>query len=198
MIPPTPGLRRKLRTGVLVMALFAGWAQADDYTPVTQLMGSGQLVQALQKADQYLANNPRDPQMRFLKGLIQQDSGKPADALATFVRLSQDYPELPEPYNNAAVLHAALGQLDLARAALEAAIRASRSYAVAHENLGDVYARLAAQAYCQSQQLDPGNTALAPKLALIRQLTGPGTPARAATPPTDRTRPPTPAASASR
>lgn len=198
MISPTPGLRRMLRAGVLLAVLGAGTAIADDYSPVTQLTSSGQLTEAMHKADQYLAKNPRDPQMRFLKGLIQQDAGKPADALATFVGLSQDYPELPEPYNNAAVLHAALGQLDLARAALESAIRARRSYAVAHENLGDVYTRLAAQAYNQSQQLDPGNATLAPKLTLIRQLVGTGAPTRQGVPLTDRVRPPTPAASASR
>lgn len=197
-MPPTPGLRHLVRTGALVVALFTGVAQADDYTPVTQLMGRGQLVEAMQKADQYLAKNPRDPQMRFLRGLIQQDSGKTADAIATYVGLSEDYPELPEPYNNVAVLYAAQGQLERARGALEAAIRNSRSYAVAHENLGDVYARLAAQAYAQAQQLDTTNAALGPKLALIRQLTGAATPTRQGLPPTDRARPPAPVASASR
>lgn len=197
-MPPTPGLRHLVRTGVLVMALCSGLALADEYTPVTQLMGRGQLVEAMQKVDAYLAKNPRDPQMRFLKGLIQQDSGKTADAIATYLRLNEDYPELPEPYNNVAVLYAAQGQLERARGALEAAIRNSRSYAVAHENLGDVYARLAAQAYSQAQQLDSTNPSLAPKLALIRQLTGAGTPARQVPPTTDRARPPAPAASASR
>ena len=196
MMPPTPGLRHLLRTGVLVVSLGTSLALADDYSPVTQLIGSGQLVEAMQKADQYLATNPRDPQMRFIKGLIQQDSGKTADAIATYVRLSEDYPELPEPYNNVAVLYAAQGQLERARGALEAAIRASRSYAVAHENLGDVYARLAAQAYGQAQQLDTANAALAPKLSLVRQLIATGTAARAPAP--QRARPPTPAASASR
>ena len=198
MMPPTPGLRHMVRTGALVLALFAGLARADDYTPVTQLMGNGRLVEAMQKADLYLAKNPRDPQMQFLKGLILQDSGKTAEAIATYVRMSEDYPELPEPYNNVAVLYAAQGQLDRARGALEAAIRASRSYAVAHENLGDVYARLAAQAYNQSQQLDAQNAGLAPKLALVRQLIGAASAARPGAPATDRARPPAPAASASR
>ena len=171
-MPQNLGPRQWFRLGCLALALVAGTALADDYTPITQLIGAGQLAQAMQKADQYLAKNPRDPQMRFLKGLIQQDSGKTADALATFAKLTEDYPELPEPYNNLAVLYAAQGQLDKARLALETAIRANRNYAIAHENLGDIYARLAAQSYVQSQQLDAANSSIAPKLALIRQLVG--------------------------
>ncbi|MEO6625818.1 MAG: tetratricopeptide repeat protein [Burkholderiaceae bacterium] len=191
-MPPTLGPRQWFRLGCLALALVAGAALADDYAPISLLMRNGQLTEAMQKADLYLAKNPRDPQMRFLKGLIQQDSGKTVDALATFTKLTEDYPELPEPYNNLAVLYAAQGQLDKARLALETALRANRGYAIAHENLGDIYARLAAQSYAQSQQLDATNNTVAPKLAMIRQLIGTPVPA------TDRTRPPKPAASASR
>ena len=189
-----PGIGHCMRLGLLAAALSAAPALADDYAPVNQLLRSGQLPEAMLKADQYLAKNPRDPQMRFLKALIQQDSGKQADAIASYTRLIEDYPELPEPYNNVAVLYAGQGQFDKARAALEMATRASRTYAVAHENLGDVYARLASQAYSQALQLDGSNTALAPKLALIRQLIGSPTPARS-TAAMDKSRPPTPAAS---
>lgn len=143
---------------------------ADDQADVRQLMRSGQLAQALAKADQSLAAKPRDPQMRFLKGVVQSEMGRSADAITTFTQLTVDYPELPEPYNNLAVLYAGQSQLDKAREVLEMAIRASPGYATAHENLGDVYARLAGQSYGRAQQLDGTNTTAAPKLALIRQL----------------------------
>ncbi|MFM2274360.1 MAG: hypothetical protein RL211_232 [Pseudomonadota bacterium] len=146
------------------------YAHADEYGDVAQLVRIGKLPEAMAKADLYLASKPRDPQMRFLKGLIQRDSGKPADALATFTKLTEDYPELPEPYNNLAVLHASQGQFDKARVALEMAIRTNPSYATAHENLGDIYARLASQAYNKALQLDNNNSAVQPKLALIREL----------------------------
>lgn len=147
-----------------------GMAQSDDYAEVNRLIRAGQLSEALGKADQYLSGKPKDPQMRFLKGVIQTESGKPTDALATFVKLTEDYPELPEPYNNLAVLYAGQSQFDKARAALEMAIRTNPSYATAHENLGDVYAKLASQAYSKALQLDAGNAAVAPKLSLIRNL----------------------------
>lgn len=145
-------------------------AQADDYAEVNRLVRAGQLSEALTKADQYLAAKPRDPQMRFLKGVIQTESGKTTEAIATFSKLTGDFPELPEPYNNLAVLYAGQSQFDKARAALEMAIRTNPSYATAHENLGDVYAKLASQAYSKALQLDAGNAAVAPKLSLIRNL----------------------------
>jgi tetratricopeptide (TPR) repeat protein len=145
-------------------------AQSDEYAEINRLVRAGQLTDAMVKVDQYLTTKPRDPQMRFLKGVIQTEGGKPSDAIATFSKLTEDFPELPEPYNNLAVLYASQSQFDKARAALEMAIRTNPSYATAHENLGDVYAKLASQAYSKALQLDAGNTAVAPKLSLIRNL----------------------------
>ena len=155
---------------LLCLATPLAWAQPDDYAEVNRLVRSGQFNEAMLKADQYLATKPRDPQMRFLKGVIQTESGKASDAIATFSKLTEDYPELPEPYNNLAVLYAGQSQFDKARAALEMAIRTNPSYATAHENLGDVYAKLASQAYSKALQLDAGNAAVVPKLSLIRNL----------------------------
>ncbi len=145
-------------------------AQAEDYAEVNRLLRAGQMSEALSKADAFLAGKPRDPQMRFLKGVIQTESGKTSEAITTFTKLTEDYPELPEPYNNLAVLYAGQSQFDKARAALEMAIRTNPSYATAHENLGDVYAKLASQAYSKALQLDASNTGVQPKLSLIRNL----------------------------
>lgn len=170
-----PLLPKTLRVLALVAALAApALAQADEYADVNQLLRAGKPAEALAKADQFLAAKPRDPQMRFLRGVILTESGRTPDAIATFVKLTEDYPELPEPYNNLAVLYASRSEFDKARAALEMAIRTNPSYSTAHENLGDVYAKLASQAYSKALQLDSGNTAVQPKLALIRELFAPG------------------------
>lgn len=162
-----------LRLLTLAAALMFSLAHADEYADVSQLVRAGKLPEALSKADQYLATKPRDPQMRFLKGVIQRDTGKTTDAISTFTRLTEDFPELPEPYNNLAVLYAGQSQFDKARTALEMAIRTNPSYATAHENLGDVYAKLASQAYNKALQLDSSNAGVPPKLALIRELFSP-------------------------
>jgi tetratricopeptide (TPR) repeat protein len=167
---------------VISLLLVCIGARADEYTDVSQLVRSNKLAEALARADQFLVAQPKDPQMRFIKGVIQRDSGKIGDAIATFTKLTEDYPELPEPYNNLAVLYAGQSQFDKARSALEMAIRTNPSYATAHENLGDIYAKLASQAYNKALQLDNGNQALPPKLALIREIFTPATakPARPA------------------
>jgi tetratricopeptide (TPR) repeat protein len=144
----------------------------DDYTQVTKLVSAKQLKEALVKAEAYLESKPKDPQMRFIKGVILTDMGKSADAMSLFVTLTQDYPELPEPYNNLAVLYAADNQFEQARVSLEMAIRTNPSYATAHENLGDVYVKLASQSYSKALQLEPNKTTVSPKLALIRTLFG--------------------------
>ena len=164
-------LPRLLRLLALTALMGTGVAHADDYAEITQLLKAGKAADALVKADQRLAANPRDPQLRFLRGVAQTDSGKQADAITTFTKLTEEYPELPEPYNNLAVLYANQNQLDKARTALEMAIRTNPSYATAQENLGDIYAKLASQAYNKALQLDATNaTSVKPKLALIREL----------------------------
>ena len=161
---------RILRALTLFATLALSIAVADEYSEVSQLMRSGKPAEALKKIDLHLATKPRDPQMRFFKGLIQRDAGQTGEAIATFTGLTEEYPELPEPYNNLAVLFAAQNQLEKARAALEMAIKTNPSYAVAYENLGDVQARLASQSYDKALQLDPASASVPPKLALVREL----------------------------
>jgi len=154
---------------VLVAAPAA--ARADDVADVKQLLRAGQTAQAAAKLDASLALKPKDPELRFLKGVMLTESGHATQAIDVFVALIADYPELAEPYNNLAVLYAAQGRYDKARVALEAAIRGNPRYTTAYENLGDVYARLAAQAYSRAEQLDPAHAAaLAPKLAQLQGL----------------------------
>lgn len=164
-------LRRTLQALCLGATLYAAApAIADNLPEVQRLMKQAQFPQALEKVDAYLSSRPKDAQGRFLKGLILTEMNRPGDAIALFTKLTEDYPELPEPYNNLAVLYAQQKQYDRARTALEMAIRTHPSYAIAYENLGDVYAKLASQAYDKALQLDSANAAAQNKLALIRDL----------------------------
>ena len=165
---------------LLVALLGAPAVHADEYTDVNRLISARQFPQALASADRYLAAKPRDPQMRFLKGVIQSETAQTAEAMETFAQLNRDYPELPEPYNNLAVLYAGQGQFDKARDSLEMAVKLNPRYATAHENLGDIHARLASQSYSRALQLNAANAALPPKLALVNQLLTPA--AKAAAP----------------
>ena len=144
-----------------------------DATPleeVRKLVAAGRTKQALAFADEQLAKNPRNAQMRFVRGVLLTDMNETAAARAVFQQLTEDFPELPEPYNNLAVLYAADGQLDRARAALELALLARPDYATAHENMGDVYLQMAAAAYQRAATLQPTNRAASSKLALTREM----------------------------
>lgn len=166
-------------------------ASLDD---ATALLKSGQHERALLQINELLESNPQDPKARFLKGVILTEQGDASAAADVFQRLTQDYPALPEPYNNLAVIYAAQGRYDQARAALEKSIRTHPSYATAYANLGDVYAKLASEAYDRALRLDNSDPAARKKLALVRELAAPeqAAPVRVAS----RTPTPPPVASA--
>src|SRR3972149_11318327 len=133
----------------LLVALLVASAPAiaDDVHDASKLLRSGQHQQALERVNKVLADKPKDAQARFLKGLIFAEQGNTKEATEIFLGLTKDYPDLPEPYNNLAVIYASQGQYDKARVALEQSIRTHPSYATADENPGAGYAKLASQAY---------------------------------------------------
>ena len=140
---------------------------------VNQAFRQGSNNAALDKVNTYLVANPKDAQGRFVKGLILTELNRYPDAIKVFSDLTDDYPELPEPYNNLAVLYAAQADYERAKHSLEMAIRTHPSYATAHENLGDIYAKMASQAYDEALQLDKSNTSALTKLSLIKELFSP-------------------------
>ena len=164
-----------MRVSATLLAVVLGVALpafADDLDDASKLLKAGQRDQALERVNRVLAQKSGDPKARFLKGIILTEQGNTKDAIEVFTKLTQDYPNLPEPYNNLAVIYAGQGQYDKARAALEQSIRTHPSYATAYENLGDVYAKLASQAYDKALQIDKSNTGAQNKLSLVRELVG--------------------------
>ncbi len=146
MVPPAPSARE----------------QVDD------LIRGKKLDQALQRADAEIAKNPRDAQVRFLRAVILADLKKTPEAITAYESLTQEFPELPEPYNNLAVLHAAAGRYEVARSLLLRSIEAQGNYVTARDNLGDLYLAMAADAYTQALKLSPQDKDLQAKLALAR------------------------------
>lgn len=164
---------RALEVLVFIGIVFASrGALADGMHDAERLLKAHDYKQAMAQVDHVLAAKPGDPKARFLKGVILTEAGDSKQAIHVFKNLTQDYPELPEPYNNLAVIYAAEGRYELARDELEKALRTHPSYATAYENLGDVYAKLASQAYDKALQIDSSNSTAQDKLALIRKLIG--------------------------
>lgn len=158
------------------------WAgPLEDRAEAISLYRAGKLDAASTKINAFLVAQPKDPQGRFVKGLILTEQKKVPEAIQVFTALTEDFPELPEPYNNLAVLYASQGNYDKAKAALELAIHTHPSYATAHENLGDIYAQLARRAYDKALQLDKNNAAAQSKLAMVKDLFSAGAPKGAPT-----------------
>jgi tetratricopeptide (TPR) repeat protein len=158
----------------LIGAASPAWpAPADDLRDAQKLYGQGKVQPAFDKVEVFLKAQPRDPQGRFLKGLLLTEQKRVPEAIQIFTGLTEDFPELPEPYNNLAVLYASQGNYDKAKSALELAIHTHPSYATAHENLGDIYAQLASRAYDRALQLDKNNNTAQLKLSMVKDLFSP-------------------------
>ena len=145
-------------------------ARADEVDEVSRQFRAGQRTEALARAERFLAARPSDAAMRFQKGVMLGELMRRDEAIETFERLTQDYPDLPEPYNNLAVLLSDRGDIDQAKTALEAALRNNPDFAVAHENLGDLHLVLASRSYARAAKLDPANASATTKLRLARDL----------------------------
>jgi tetratricopeptide (TPR) repeat protein len=146
---------------------------------VQQLVQRGELDEAMRQLDGFLKDHPKDARGRFLKGVVLAAQHRTDEAMQVYTQLTYDYPELPEPYNNLAVLVALKGEYARARELLEMAIQAQPTYATAQENLGDVYLRLAATAYGKAVSLDPSRDSARRKLKAVNDLVPAATPAAA-------------------
>ena len=161
-----------LLAAVLLMLARPAWA--DMAADVQALLVKGDLGAALQRVELALSNQPREAQNRFMHAVVLMEMRRDDEAFKSFTRLSQEYPELPEPFNNIALLHARAGQFELARQALEAALRNDPGHRAARANLGEVHLVLAVQAWDAAAAQGPLDARLARKLELARALVGSG------------------------
>jgi Flp pilus assembly protein TadD len=167
MPAPTPLLRSAC---VALACLCALVTRADEVTEVRDLLARGDAQTALQRAQAAAAAQPRDAQLRFLQAVALMDLKRDDEAMALFTRLAQEYPELPDPQNNIALLHARAGRLEPARLALEAALRNDPTHRLARTNLGQVYLMLAVQAWEQAATTGALEPALQRRLEAVRAL----------------------------
>jgi Flp pilus assembly protein TadD len=155
---------------VLLFLMLAGPARADEVAEVQRLLRAGELPAALERAERATAADPQDARLRFLTGVILMDLQRDAAALSVFERLTEDFPELAEPYNNIALLQGRAGKLDEARAALETALRNDPTLRAARVNLGDVYLRLAMRSWETLAGEAPGDAGLQRRLRAAREI----------------------------
>lgn len=145
--------------------------RANDLETAQKQWLAGQRVQAITTIERALVQTPDDSRLRFALGVMRLEMGQPAEARAIFTELTQDFPDLADPYNNLAVLDASQGRLDEARASLEQALRLQPDHAQALENFGDVLLRLALRSYQRAQGALPApSQGLALKLRRVQAV----------------------------
>lgn len=165
------------RRGTAVVLSLLLWASsaaasANDDEAMSQMLQRGEAAAALALADSSLKRGSSSVRMQFLRGVALMELRRDAAALEAFTLLAQEHPQLPEPYNNIAALQARAGQWELARQALETALRNDPAHAVARENLGDVHLQLALQAWRAARlpQPAPGDPMLSRKIRVATAL----------------------------
>jgi Flp pilus assembly protein TadD len=161
--------RHIVTAACLLAAAPSLWAQ--ESRDIERLFRGGDTALAMQRADKAIADKPRDATMRFLRAVMLTELHRAPEAIDALNKLIEDFPDLPEPYNNLAVLYASQGRIDSARDLLETALRHDPAYAVAHENLGDVFVRLAQRAFERASSNGRNDDGLQRKLRLTRELT---------------------------
>jgi Flp pilus assembly protein TadD len=174
-----PRMSIRLITASTLLALVLSGAsgpaagQVPSIGEIRASVARGDLPGALRQAVAATQAKPDDAQLRFLLGVVHMDLQQDADALAIFTALTQQFPELPDPLNNIALLQARGGRLEEARQSLQSALRADPSHRAARANLGQVYLMLAVQAWELAASAAPGDSALLQRLVAARALLAP-------------------------
>ena len=159
-----------LSASILTTSLLIPSTYADDLKYMSQIIDQSQSVSAIDKLNTYIAASPEQALALFQKGVLLVEQGRRDDAIQVFSDVTEQFPMLPEPYNNLAVLYADQGQFDKARKALETAVKIHPDYAMAHENLGDIYAHMASESYGSALQLYSANSRVQTKLSLMKTV----------------------------
>jgi len=157
---------------IFLFSTFLSHAQSDQsiIEEIKVLLKNGSYDDAETLTNQSIENNLNNPELLFYRGIIETNQGEKNQAIVTFRDLTERFPQLPEPFNNLAVLYAEKGQFRLAKEILEQAIKTNPSYLTAHINLGDIFTKMASEAYNKALEIDKSNNIAITKLSMITQL----------------------------
>lgn len=147
-------------------------------------------AEAIERFDKVIAANPRNVQARFERAWALSQAGREDEAVQAFHEIAQEYPELPEPHNNLALIYARRGDLKRAEAELLAALEAKPGFAIGYTNLGDVYRKLAERSYAEALKRNPGDARARTGLAAVGTKAAAKAPANAPAAAQPRTREP--------
>ncbi len=154
----------------LILLLAAAVSATTGLEAVRSLAAQGDPAAALELVEQQLSAEPEHAEGMFLKGVLLVELRRASEARGVFERLIEIEPDLPEPYNNLAVIEAAAGDYEAAVTTLRKALDTHASYRTAYDNLTKIYTQLASEAYGQALDAEPGERAEIVELVLLGNL----------------------------
>ena len=161
---------KQFLTAIAAVMMIISFHCKADIKLINKLIEDKNYEQAQIEINALLKSDRDNPQLLFINGVLLSENNKVDEAIKVFESLTKTHPNLPEPYNNLAVLYAQQGDFPKAKHALEQSIKTHPSYATAHINLGDLYTRMASESYNQALQIDGSNKNAKTKLSLIKKL----------------------------
>ena len=161
---------KQFLTAIAAVMMIISFHCKADIKLINKLIEDKNYEQAQIEINALLKSDSDNPQLLFINGVLLSENNKVDEAIKVFESLTKTHPNLPEPYNNLAVLYAQQGDFPKAKHALEQSIKTHPSYATAHINLGDLYTRMASESYNQALQIDGSNKSAKTKLSLIKKL----------------------------
>jgi len=145
---------------LLIAALLVALpATADEaYHQAKANIENGRIDLALEQLKRAVKREANDYQAWFLLGVAYTRGQQFHQAMESFRRVIEINPQLAEPHNNLAVIYNALGDYRAAVDELEASLLKKPDYAVAEENLADLYVKLALENYRSALEKAPHPT----------------------------------------
>ena len=147
-------IRKILIMMVLLSAPALAWPGGTQLPEeIRAAVQMGDIGEALQQLESYLARHPDDPAARFLQARLYSGQGRIEEAIAGYEEMLKKHPQLPEAYNNLAALYVGKGNLDQARLILEQGMQTHPAYASLYRNISLIYMEMARRSYTEARLL---------------------------------------------
>ena len=158
---------------ILLCSLSFTTLRADsELQAVRVLLQAGEYLTALVLLEDLNVLRPCDADLLLLLARVYEATGETDTAISVYQTLISNFPNLPEPYNNIAVLYAARGKIEKAKELLIRGLSTNNSYRRLQKNLSTLYVVEAAEAYRRALSLDDEHRAShESKLSTPRLLT---------------------------
>ncbi|MDQ6968399.1 MAG: tetratricopeptide repeat protein [Mariprofundaceae bacterium] len=156
---------------ILILLFVWSWqVQAESVNDQAKKdLSLGRVAVAEDLLNKQVQSEPNDYQAWFLLGVAQARTKHFHQAIEAFRQVIELRNDLAEPHNNLAVIYNELGDVKAAVSELEQSLQKHPGYAIAEENIANLYIKLALQ-YYKKALVKNDNPALTQRYARLLQV----------------------------